>query len=204
MKIHHQSHRTLLRRVVSPGLLVPLVLWHVLLPAIGIASDEQEGAARNSHILLNSVMSSAGAPGASENFVSNGSLAQSTPIGVGEANARVLYAGFWPYLRWVAWVTDMPLTEAFVNQLLQNFPNPFNPATKISFTVGQSSQVKLTIYNLRGERVRTLVDQTLPAGSHAAVWDGTDAADRTVASGVYYYRLQVGDFQSVKKMVLLK
>lgn len=91
--------------------------------------------------------------------------------------------------------------------LEQNYPNPFNPETVIEFTVTPGSAfkpAKLVIYNLLGEEVSTLVDNNLAAGKHSYRWAGTDDHDRQVASGVYFYRLTVGDKAQTKKMVLLK
>ncbi len=83
--------------------------------------------------------------------------------------------------------------------LSQNFPNPFNPITVISFALPEASEVKLEIYNIVGQKVATLVDGQLEAGEHIVRWDGRD-----VASGVYLYRLEVGEFVETKKMILLK
>lgn len=100
--------------------------------------------------------------------------------------------------------TDLPndLPESFV--LAQNYPNPFNPTTEISFSLAQGSQVKLTIYNSLGQVVTELADQFYPTGTHTVGWNGTDANDQPVASGLYLYRLTAGDISQSKKMVLLK
>jgi hypothetical protein len=84
--------------------------------------------------------------------------------------------------------------------LEQNYPNPFNPSTTINFTLGKASNVKLTVYNLLGQRVATLVDGRMNAGTQSVVFDAS-----RFASGVYFYRLDAGsNFNSVKKMLLLK
>ncbi|HVP36655.1 MAG TPA: FlgD immunoglobulin-like domain containing protein [Terriglobales bacterium] len=95
--------------------------------------------------------------------------------------------------------------------LKQNYPNPFNPSTTISFTVDGSRFVvhnpvptTLTIYNIRGERVRTLLDDFRSPGNYKIIWDGKDDAGKKVASGVYFYRLKVGENSISKRMVLLK
>lgn len=84
-------------------------------------------------------------------------------------------------------------------ELSQNYPNPFNPATEMRFTIPTASQVSLEIYNLLGQKVATLVNGYLPAGNHAERWDATGQA-----SGIYLYRLQVGDYTETKKMLLMK
>ncbi len=83
--------------------------------------------------------------------------------------------------------------------LAQNYPNPFNPTTTINFSVGKASNVKLTVYNLLGQKVATLLDNRMDPGTYAVQFDA-----RNFASGVYFYRLQAGDFTSSKKMLLLK
>jgi flagellar hook assembly protein FlgD len=95
---------------------------------------------------------------------------------------------------------DVPLE--FV--LKQNYPNPFNPGTTIDFQIAKASEVKLTVYNLLGQKVRTLVNERLEAGRYQAVWDGRNERGFPLASGVYVYRLEAGDFRQMKKMILLK
>ena len=83
--------------------------------------------------------------------------------------------------------------------LQQNYPNPFNPATQIRFELPGSVEVRLEVYNLMGQRVATLVNGTMSAGTHAATFDGT-----SLASGVYLYRLQAGTTVLTRKMMLVK
>jgi hypothetical protein len=89
-------------------------------------------------------------------------------------------------------------------RLVQNHPNPFNPQTTIRFELPSASRVVLSIYNVGGQLVRTLVDRSYGPGRHSVVWDGTTASGNTASSGVYFYRLSAGSFTDVKKMVLLK
>ena len=84
-------------------------------------------------------------------------------------------------------------------RLNQNYPNPFNPETVIGYALPIRSDVKLTIYNLRGEEVALLIDGTMPAGNHQVSWDASG-----FASGIYFYRLQADDFVQTRKMLLLK
>ena len=90
-----------------------------------------------------------------------------------------------------------------VYQLSQNYPNPFNPSTVIRFRLPLAAAVELTVYNLAGQRIRTLVEGVRSAGVHQVTWDGRDGAGRVVASGVYFSRLHAADFVGVRKMVLL-
>ncbi|GAG34771.1 unnamed protein product, partial [marine sediment metagenome] len=88
--------------------------------------------------------------------------------------------------------------------LSQNYPNPFNPSTTISYTLPTKSDVKIRIYNLLGQQVRMFDEGTQTAGEHFVVWDGRTDDGTAVATGLYLYRLETGDFTGSKKMVLLK
>jgi len=88
--------------------------------------------------------------------------------------------------------------------LAQNYPNPFNPTTTITFELPQSQQVRLVIYNLSGQIVRTLVNGTIRAGVYKVVWNATAENGASVPSGIYYYRLTAGDKVFTKKLLLLK
>jgi protocatechuate 3,4-dioxygenase beta subunit len=88
--------------------------------------------------------------------------------------------------------------------LAQNYPNPFNPTTTISYSLPEAGKVRLLIYNLRGELVRTLVDGHQSASSYQIVWNGEDRLGQIVPSGIYLYRLQAGNFSQIRRMVLLK
>jgi hypothetical protein len=88
--------------------------------------------------------------------------------------------------------------------LSQNYPNPFNPTTNFRFTLSKSAHVKIDIFNIVGQRIRTLVDEDMKAGVYVADWDGKDGRGKSVSSGIYFYRIQAGDFSDKKKMLLLK
>ena len=83
-------------------------------------------------------------------------------------------------------------------------PNPFNPATRIEFTLNAPAPVRLAVYAVSGRLVRRLVDEELPGGVHAATWDGTDASGTSVASGIYFVRLTTGKQTLVRKAVLTR
>lgn len=85
-------------------------------------------------------------------------------------------------------------------RLAQNYPNPFNPMTQITFTLPEAGDVRLEVYNIRGQQVITLVDGFLAAGRHTATWNASTSA----ASGVYLYRITAGNYVAAKKMVLMK
>lgn len=88
--------------------------------------------------------------------------------------------------------------------LYQNYPNPFNNSTVISFALPQDQRATLKIYDNNGRIVTELVNGVFKAGVHHIHWDGTDARDRSVASGVYFYEFQAKDYSSVKKLILLR
>jgi WD40 repeat protein len=88
--------------------------------------------------------------------------------------------------------------------LNQNVPNPFNPTTSISFKLDAHSTVRVNVYNTAGQLVREIVNDALPAGTHSVVWDGCDASGRSVASGVYLYRLATDKHSFVRRMTLLR
>jgi hypothetical protein len=88
--------------------------------------------------------------------------------------------------------------------LSNNYPNPFNPSTKIDYSVPKDGMVSLLVFNVLGQRVRTLLNGPMAAGQYSITWDGRNDAGSTLSSGVYFYRLQAGDMAIVKKMLLLK
>jgi hypothetical protein len=83
--------------------------------------------------------------------------------------------------------------------LLQNFPNPFNPATKIRFGLPRKEKVKIEILNILGQQVAVILDEYKEPGYHLVLFDAA-----RLPSGIYFYRIQAGNFQNVKKMILLK
>ncbi len=86
----------------------------------------------------------------------------------------------------------------------QNYPNPFNPSTTISFNLPNTGQVQLSIYNVLGQKVTTLVNGQYTAGTHEVTWNGTDDSGSPVGSGIYFYRITSSDFDQTKKMILMK
>ena len=88
--------------------------------------------------------------------------------------------------------------------LAQNFPNPFNASTTIAFQLAFASQVELAVYNISGQRVRTLISGSLPAGHHRLQWDGRNDRGEPAASGAYLYQLSASDFVATRQLILLK
>lgn len=85
-----------------------------------------------------------------------------------------------------------------------NFPNPFNPLTNISFSIPSSSKVRLTVYNVKGQKIKNLLNDTLDQGRHTIQWDGTDHRKRSVSSGLYFARLENTGKSRTIKMMLMK
>lgn len=147
------------------------------------------------------------------NYKLSSSLSQSI-IGVQSHGDTILYTGFWN--PWVVQVTPVEWEEEDHVQLPkefdlhQNYPNPFNPATVIEYALPRASEVKIQIYNILGQKVRRLVDESQEAGYKTIHWDGKDDNGNEVSSGVYFYRIVAHtgqgseDFVKCRKMTLLK
>jgi len=99
---------------------------------------------------------------------------------------------------------DDPAVPVIVTELKGNYPNPFNPETTISYSVKDNQPVSLEIYNVKGQKVKTLVNETKKTGNYTAVWNGVDDHNRPVASGVYFFKMKAGKYSSTKKMILMK
>jgi hypothetical protein len=122
-------------------------------------------------------------------FVAGGYLASA----LGTPNLD--YFGCGPTLTGIVWNQTNPETY----KLSQNYPNPFNPVTKINYALPKSGFVTLKVYDILGKEVATLVNEVKNVGAYSIDFNGV-----SLSSGVYFYRLTVGDFSSVKKMTLLK
>ncbi|MDF1544720.1 MAG: T9SS type A sorting domain-containing protein [bacterium] len=91
-----------------------------------------------------------------------------------------------------------------VYDLQQNYPNPFNPTTTITMDIPKASRVSLDLFNVLGQRIRRLVDQDLSPGRYHIAWDGTNESGNSVATGIYFYRIEAADYTQTKKMLLMK
>ncbi|MFC1898370.1 T9SS type A sorting domain-containing protein [Candidatus Cloacimonadota bacterium] len=91
-----------------------------------------------------------------------------------------------------------------ITTLEGNFPNPFNPTTTIKFGLHEDQQVAIIIYNIKGEKVRTLVNDELNTGYYNMLWNGKDDNNKPASSGIYFYKMKAGDYQETKKMILMK
>jgi len=88
--------------------------------------------------------------------------------------------------------------------LSQNYPNPFNPETTISFSIPKDNRVKISIYNIKGQKIRTLANENLQRGYHEVTWNAKDENGKPVSSGIYFYKMETDNFSEIKKCILLK
>jgi photosystem II stability/assembly factor-like uncharacterized protein len=101
--------------------------------------------------------------------------------------------------------TGISPVEIITNNNLSIYPNPFNPSTTISFSIPTKSKIELTVYNIKGQKVRTLINNKIEKGNHSINWNGKDENNNSVSSGVYFYKLNVNNVPKViKKSLLLK
>ena len=143
----------------------------------------------------------------SETVSEPGELLRVAGVGPGDARlTRVSFNGGRIGARWEEGTASVTVPLAFV--LYPNVPNPFNPETVIRFSLPQESQVRLEVFDVVGQRVRTLIAERLPTGMHQVMWDGRGESGELVSSGVYFCRLQAqheaGEFSQVRRMLLLK
>jgi hypothetical protein len=124
-------------------------------------------------------------------------------VGLATDNLYDMDIGFWTPL--IGGLSPVPGTDTpTVFRLDQNYPNPFNPRTVISFSLPEAAPVNLSIYNVRGERVRVLYDGDQAAGHHQYIWDGTNDSGQGVASGAYLVRIVSSAGVQNRKMLLAR
>jgi hypothetical protein len=176
----------------------------VFLPAPLMGDDPPpQSPSQPTYQLRSSVIGAAGGRMQNSSYQQQGTLAQPTPVGTTSGSGFTLYTGAWK--DWAGPAIGVEEgTPVLADQLFQNYPNPFNPTTSISYAVAKQSPVELTIYNVRGQTVKHLVSGIKSPGRYTVDWDGTSDQGTRVASGVYFYRIQIGEYTAVKKMVVLK
>ena len=108
--------------------------------------------------------------------------------------------GFIEFLQMID--VTIPIPTEFA--LLNNYPNPFNPVTNIKFQLPQVSDVKLVVYNMLGQKIRTLVDGNKDIGYYNVQWDGKNDNGNQVATGIYIYKFEAGNYIKSQKMILMK
>ena len=130
-------------------------------------------------------------------------------ISVTDASSNEPRVGFWHVITQRQYnaldVVSETLSELPAEfHLLQNYPNPFNPQTTLRYDLPERSEVVLTIYDILGRQVRTLVQGVEEPGYRSVIWDGTNDLGQQVSAGVYLYQINAGAFTQIRKMVLLK
>ena len=121
-------------------------------------------------------------------------------VSVGDDTCWLDYISFPP----TGFVSASNQNEILNIKLIGNYPNPFNPQTVIKYQLSKVMPVELSIYNIKGQKVRTLINEQKEAGSHSVVWNGNDDENYPVSSGVYFYRMVTSELISSRKMLLLK
>jgi hypothetical protein len=91
-----------------------------------------------------------------------------------------------------------------ITQLFHNYPNPFNPETTIRFDLAEPGPVTIDVFNIKGQKMKALVNDSFIAGQHSIIWNGTDSKGKPVASGVYFYRMTTPKSTLIHKMLLMK
>ena len=124
----------------------------------------------------------------------------------GIRDSETAYTGIWGNTLSSSYVAnDDPLEIPAAKPMLSaNYPNPFNPETTISFSTMDNGPISIKIFNLKGQLVKTLVNEAKALGNHSVIWNGRDDNDRAVSSGVYYYKMKTGKFSATRKMILMK
>ncbi len=133
-----------------------------------------------------------------------------TAVQVLESSTYTLRSGFL-YDFGIVGIGDAPGTGVSLPRtfaLGQNYPNPFNPSTTIRFDIpgsaGEKVVIRLDIYNIRGQHIRTLIDRESEPGTYTVHWDGRNSRGERVGSGIYLYRVVAGEFTAIRKMVMVK
>jgi len=121
-----------------------------------------------------------------------------------DSTAYALILGVCEYLGLDLSKIQLEATMPSSYSLLQNYPNPFNPVTKLRYDLPENSHVNITIFDILGREVKTIVNQYQNAGHRSITWNATNDRGHSVSAGVYLYRIQAGNYTLAKKMVLLK
>ena len=101
-------------------------------------------------------------------------------------------------------VDNIGFDSIFKEIKLENYPNPFNPETTISFSIPEDSKVRIDVFNIKGQHIRTVVNGYLEPDFYNIIWNGKDENGKYASSGIYFYKMNTGDYTSIKKMILMK
>jgi hypothetical protein len=178
--IQNLGNQTLSGTITAP-------LHYVIMPGNSYSVNYNVNACSSAEFTLSAVYGQTGDYNETINVTSNDPFMPSTEIHV------TAHVG-----------NDIPGTPIIQTKLQGNYPNPFNPVTYIAFSLKTSGKVKLDVFNLKGQLVKTLVNENMASGQHRVLWDGKDNDRHQVASGIYLYRFQSGAVSDTKKMMLMK
>ena len=151
-----------------------------------------------------SIIGSSAVENASSSFQMKGTLGQAA-VGVSTNNETTIASGYWG---WISKQTNLSTEKKelipSVFKIQPAYPNPFNPTTTLRYDLPQDSHVLITIYDIRGRKVKTLINENQNAGYRITQWNATNDFGQPISAGMYIYAIQAGDFRTVKKMILLK
>ena len=135
-----------------------------------------------------------------------GSASGQTAGGGDLTNSALRYAAFDIEFQeeWDGVSTNEVTVTPDADLLAQNYPNPFNPTTTIAYNMVADGNVSIEVFNIKGQKVKTLINEHTVAGDHTIVWDGTDNNSHKVSSGMYFYKMKSSNYTSTKKMILMK
>jgi len=151
------------------------------------------------YVIKNAVFSGAGSRSQSDSYILTDAIGQPLPVGQFTSDNYSLSTGFF-YNSETA--TDIDDEEPLIPKqfkLENNFPNPFNPTTTIEYSIPEDSDVTISIYDLNGQLIQSLVDDNKTAGVHKTIWNATN-----ISSGIYFYKIRADHFTAVKKCILIK
>jgi len=186
----------------------PALALGVVLAALGLAAPAARGQSGGPYDLTWSTIDGGGTTAATGGAYALGGTAGQPDAGLATGGAYALEGGFWHGgLLLTPVAEDLAPGEGAVplaNRLHDVAPNPFNPRVVIAFDLARPADVRLAVYDLRGRRVRTLAAGPLPAGAHAARWDGTDDSGAALPSGLYVCRMTAATGTVSRKMMLAR
>ena len=157
------------------------------------------------YIIKKSVVDMAGSTSSSTNYSLVDAVGQSSAVGAVRSINYVTAIGFIGGIGFdTSVLEEVETLKPSDFKLFQNYPNPFNQQTSISYRLKTFCKVKLEIYNALGQLVAVLADGDMMPGAYKTIWNGRDISGKDVPSGLYFYRLKAGDFEDVKKIVVLK
>ena len=151
-----------------------------------------------------SVTSTSNIDAQSDSYKIRGTFGQNV-VGISSGQQLKISSGYWGWIaHWAALETDEELIIPAEFKVKSAYPNPFNPVTNIGYDIPEISKVSIDIYNIAGNKVKTLVSKEHQPGRYKVQWNATNESGAPVATGMYIYKIRAKDFVSVKKLLLMK